>query len=136
MGLDNPRVSKTGTTSSGLIWLYENSPERTNLDPAIVGLIPGNSITAVPLTSANLRNDDLTEDDLDDAENSSAEDDAENSSESSSRRSLIPSIGDIQILSNIVEYDAAGIPTGTVVFRIKNSSGEMLKGMNARIQVI
>lgn len=136
MGIENPRVSKTGTTSSGLVWLYENSPERTNLDPAIVGLIPGNSLTAVVLGSGKLNSDELTEDDLLDEDTSSAEEDAENNSDSAERSSIIPSIADIQILSNIVEYDATGQPTGTVVFRIKNSSGVALKGMNARIQIV
>lgn len=136
MGIEKPRVSKTATTSSGLVWLYQNSPERTNLDPAIVGLIPGNSLTAVVLGSGKLDSDELNEDDLTEIEAEDSEDDSEKSDDAIPKKARIPSSSDIQIVSNIVEYDAAGNPTGTVVFRIKNSSGEILKGMNARIELI
>lgn len=137
MGIEKPRVSKTATTSSGLVWLYENSPERTNLDPSIVGLIPGNSLTAVMLGSAKLNSDEINEEDIEEITDDEAEDDKkDDEGEGKGTKSLgIPSIADIQILSNIVEYDSAGLPTGTVVFRIKNSSGVALKGMNARIEI-
>ena len=40
-----------------------------------------------------------------------------------------------QIISNTLVFDAAKNPSTTVVFRIKNSSGTTLKGINARIEL-
>jgi hypothetical protein len=40
----------------------------------------------------------------------------------------------MQLVSNSVVYDAAGNPSVTAVFKIKNSSGRELKGINVRVQ--
>ena len=46
----------------------------------------------------------------------------------------VPNSSDISILSNSVVYDASGQPSVTAVFKIKNSSGKTLKGINVRVQ--
>jgi hypothetical protein len=45
-------------------------------------------------------------------------------------------LSDISLVSNTVVYDAAGQPSVTLVFKVKNSSGENLKGMNAKVELI
>ena len=46
----------------------------------------------------------------------------------------VPQLSDMQLISNSVVYDAAGNPSVTAVFKIKNSSGRELKGINVRVQ--
>jgi hypothetical protein len=47
----------------------------------------------------------------------------------------VPSSSDISIVSNEVVYDAVGNPSITLIFKVKNSSGESLKGMNAKVEI-
>ena len=43
---------------------------------------------------------------------------------------------DIEVVSNTVVYDAAGNPSSTIVFKVRNSSGEDVKAVNARVKVL
>lgn len=45
-----------------------------------------------------------------------------------------PTLMDIELISNEVVLDAANIPTAKVTFRIRNSSGEVIKAVNALVQ--
>ncbi len=45
-----------------------------------------------------------------------------------------PTLMDIELISNEVVYDAANNPTAKVTFKIRNSSGEMVKAVNALVQ--
>jgi len=46
-----------------------------------------------------------------------------------------PTLMDIELVSNTVVYDAAKNPSATVVFKIRNSSGETIKGVNYRVNI-
>jgi hypothetical protein len=41
---------------------------------------------------------------------------------------------DIELISNEVVYDAANNPTAKVTFKVRNSSGEMVKAVNVLVQ--
>lgn len=139
MAKDNPRISKSGVTSSGRIVLYTNSPEATDLDPSLVYYIKGNSLSPLYLTTADTDSEDVSFDDAflveasESAGLSNLDSDSIGSDISNNR---VPLLSDISIVSNSVVYDAAGNPSVTLVFKIKNSSGEILKGMNARIELV
>ncbi len=45
-----------------------------------------------------------------------------------------PTLMDIELISNEVVYDAANNPTAKVTFKIRNSSGETVKAVNALVQ--
>ena len=45
-----------------------------------------------------------------------------------------PSLSDIEIISNEVVLDAANIPSAKIVFKVKNSSGKILKAVNVRVE--
>jgi len=45
-----------------------------------------------------------------------------------------PLLSDIKVLSNTVVYDAANNPSVRVVFRVTNSSGRVLKGVDVKRQ--
>ncbi len=45
-----------------------------------------------------------------------------------------PSLSDIEVVSNEVIYDATNRPSGKIVFKVKNSSGEELKTIEVRVE--
>lgn len=138
MAKDKIRISKTGVTSGGRIALYTNSKEVSDLDPSLVRFIAGNSLSPLSLTTGSLDDDLYSSDDevSIEASVSSSETEQKIGDEIKSEFNSYPSASDIQILSQQVVYDPANIPSITVIFRIKNSSGVELKGMNARIELI
>jgi hypothetical protein len=68
---------------------------------------------------------DDEEEDGDDGEEGDGED-----GESDGR----PSLSDIEVISNSVVMSSAGLPSATVVFKVKNSSGVELKAINVRVE--
>lgn len=47
-----------------------------------------------------------------------------------------PTLMDIELVSNVVSYDASGNPYAVVTFKVRNSSGEKVKSINARVKVL
>ena len=47
-----------------------------------------------------------------------------------------PTLMDIELISNIVSYDASGNPYATATFKVRNSSGEKVKSINARVKIL
>lgn len=45
-----------------------------------------------------------------------------------------PTLADIQMFSKVLVYDAAKNPTATVTFKIRNSSGEEVSGISAKVK--
>jgi hypothetical protein len=138
MAKNNPRISRTGVTSGGRFALYSNSPEVNDFDPALVRIIRGNSLSSLYLSSGEVKADDISDGDAFLVEGSESSDASTKAGESSGTdlRVAVPSLSDISIVSNTVVYDAAGQPSVTLVFKVKNSSGETLKGMNAKVELI
>ena len=138
MAKNNPRVSRTGVTSGGRFALYSNSPEVNDFDPALVRIIRGNSLSSLYLSSGEVQSDDISGQEIFLVEGSVSLEDGSKIVESygTNSRLGVPSIGDISVVSNTVVYDAAGQPSVTLVFKVKNSSGETLKGMNAKVELI
>lgn len=141
MANKNPRISKSGVTSTGRFPLYSNSPEATDADPSLVRLVRGNSLSTVYLSGGeDLLADDITLEDFSDEDgNLITSDDPEkrvDDGDSENPETRIPSASDISIVSNSVVYDAAGNPSVTLIFKIKNSSGVVLKAMNAKVELV
>lgn len=132
MTRSKPRISKTGVTSPGLKSFYSNSIELLDLDPSLVRIIPGNSLSSVFLATREIQADSISGEQVDTVDGSET---SKADSSSSSKRG-VPSLGDISIVSNTVVYDAAGLPSVTLIFKVKNSSGETLRGMNAKVELI
>lgn len=138
MATKNPRISKSGVTTTGRFPLYSNSPEINDADPSLVRIVRGNSLSALYLSmGADLLSEDV--DALDGTLVAGEEDavsDGDKSTDGEVFRRGVPSASDISIVSNTVVYDAAGNPSVTLVFKVKNSSGENLKGMNAKVELV
>lgn len=138
MATKNPRISKSGVTTTGRFPLFSNSPEVNDADPSLVRLVAGNSLSALYLASGS----DLLSEDVDALDGTlvtgedGSRDEGNKSTDGEVFRKGVPNVSDISIVSNTVVYDAAGNPSVTLVFKIKNSSGETLKGMNAKVELV
>jgi len=138
MATKNPRISKSGVTTTGRFPLFSNSPEVNDADPSLVRLVAGNSLSALYLAVGS----DLLSEDVDALDGTlvtgeeRSGDEGNKSTDGEVFRKGVPNVSDISIVSNTVVYDAAGNPSVTLVFKIKNSSGETLKGMNAKVELV
>ena len=132
MATKNPRISKSGVTTTGRFPLYSNSPEVQDADPSLVRFVRGNSLSALYLSNGNLGAEDIeiVTEEVTDGNGS------DGTGGEASFRGGVPNSSDISIVSNTVVYDAAGNPSVTLVFKVKNSSGENLKGMNAKVELL
>ena len=61
MATKNPRISKSGVTTTGRFPLFSNSPEVNDADPSLVRLVAGNSLSALYLSTGS----DLLSEDID-----------------------------------------------------------------------
>jgi len=138
MATKNPRISKSGVTTTGRFPLFSNSPEVNDADPSLVRLVAGNSLSALYLAVGS----DLLSEDVDALDGTlvtgeeRSGDEGNKSTDGEVFRKGVPNVSDISIVSNTVVYDAAGNPSVTLVFKVKNSSGETLKGMNAKVELV
>jgi len=128
------RVSTTSVTADAPIALYSNSPENNDLGPNYKKVIPGNTVGAMYLSSGDISYNEVDGTVIVLEEAAAAAVAAEGTKPTEVPRA--PSIHDIQVVSKDVVYDAAGNPSVQVVFKIKNSSGQKLKAINARVELL
>jgi len=128
------RVSTTSVTADAPIALYSNSPENNDLGPNYKKVIPGNTIGAMYLSSGDISYNEVDGITVvvEEAAAAAAAADGTKPTEVPGA----PSLSDIQVVSKDVVYDAAGNPSVQVVFKIKNSSGQKLKAINARVELL
>jgi formylmethanofuran dehydrogenase subunit A len=128
------RVSTTSVTADAPIALYTNTPENTDLSTNYKKLIPGNTIGAMYLASGDIGYNEVDGTTIVEEEEASAAADAQGTK--ATQISTAPSLSDIQVISRDIVYDATGNPSVQIVFKIKNSSGQKLKGINARVELL
>jgi len=124
-----PRISTTGIGTTSPITLYANSPENTDISPNFKVVIPGNIVGPMYVASADLSTDEVGDDDI-----VVIDEPGDGSSDGGSPGSSMPSMSDITVISNSVVYSDTGVPSVTLKLKIKNSSGQKLKGINVRVQ--
>lgn len=127
------KPSTTSVAADAPIAIYSNSPEAVDLGPNYTRVIPGNVIGPLYLGSPDIGYSEI-DGALAISEDSTAEQKAADAASSVSYSSA-PSLSDIQVFSRNVIYDATGNPSVEIVFKIKNSSGQSLKGINARVEL-
>ena len=128
------RVSTTSVTADAPIALYSNSPEITDVNSNYIKVIPGNTVGAMYLASGDISYNEVDGTTIVAEDEASATADAEKPVVTPA--SAAPSLSDIQVISREVVYDASGNPSVQMMFKIKNSSGQKLKGINARVVLI
>lgn len=130
------KISETAVGAPAPIVAYAGSAEAALIAPHRRITISSNIVGSNYLPSASLYPDDLDPEDnfiIDSSEKKS--DDAEETPQDTVVKKA-PSLMDIELVSNTIVYDAAGNPSSTVVFKVRNSSGEMVKSVNARVKVL
>jgi len=131
--MTSKKPSTTSVAADAPIAIYSNSPEANDLGPNYRRLIPGNVVGALYLGSSDISYNEI------DATLVIAEDAAAEEKAVEGVTNVLypaaPSLSDIQLFSKNVVYDAAGNPSVELVFKIKNSSGQTLKGINARVEL-
>ena len=133
--MTSKRVSTTSVAADAPLAFYSNSPENTDVGPNYKIVIPGNTVGAMYLSSNDIGYNE-TDEVVIAAEDAAAAAAAATKAAEVVAGGLSPSLSDIQVVSKTVVYDASGNPSVEIVFKIKNSSGQTLKGVNARVELL
>jgi len=130
------KISETAVGAPAPVVAYAGSAEAALIAPHRRVTIKSNVVGASFLPSASLYADDLDPEDawiVESTENNKGQT-VETPQDVESNKA--PSLMDIELVSNTVVYDAAGNPSSTVVFKVRNSSGQKVKSVNARVKVL
>ena len=130
------KISETAVGAPAPVVAYASSAEAALIAPHRRITIASNVVGANYFPSASLYADDIDPEDALVAaskENNNGQV-IENPQDVESKKA--PSLMDIELISNTVVYDAAGNPSSTVVFKVRNSSGQKVKSVNARVKVL
>ena len=98
-------------------------------------MYPARVATGVGNTSSSLYVTSVDPEDLSDADKK-AEEAAAAAKDATKPTKKAPTLMDIEVVSNSVVYDALGNPSTTIIFKVRNSSGEDVKAVNARVKVL
>lgn len=129
--------SNTGIGTVPPIVAYSDGMEAQDVAFQFIKVYPANIIGANAVSSS-LDDSDLsiTSSQTVTDEELEKESDSSESESSISINKNAPTLMDIELVSNKIIYDAAGNPSSTVTFKVRNSSGQSVKAVNARIKVI
>jgi hypothetical protein len=130
------KISETAVGAPAPVVAYAGSAEAALIAPHRRITIKSNVVGANFLPSASLYVDDVDPEDSWIVESTEKEKKDEEEIPQDVRVKKAPSLMDIELVSNTVVYDASGNPSATVVFKIRNSSGEKVKSVNARVKVL
>jgi hypothetical protein len=96
----NPRISKSGVTTTGRFPLFSNSPEINDADPSLVRIVRGNSLSALYLSVGS----DLLSEDVDALDGTlvtgeeRSGDEGDKSTDGEVFRKGVPNVSDISIV--------------------------------------
>lgn len=127
--MTSKKISNTGIGIVPPVTVYSNSKENNDLSPNSKVVLAANVIGPMGSPSEDLGGEDINLEVI-------PEEDPEVVVGKDPVVFGVPSLSDIQLISNAVVYDALGLPSVTAVFKIKNSSGRELKGINVRVQSV
>jgi hypothetical protein len=129
------KVSSTGVGITSPIVVYEDDKEARDVSSNYLRVYPARVATGVGDTSSSLYVTSVDPEDLSDADKK-AEEAAAAAKDGTKLTKKAPTLMDIEVVSNTVVYDASKNPSATVVFKVRNSSGEDVKAVNARVKVL
>lgn len=124
-------MAKSGTSTGvvPLITTYSNTKEAKDLAPQFRNVVQANVVGNVA-TSLDLDDGDIT---LESVVGEETVDPKEPIEIPVVKKA--PLLSDIELVSKTVSYDPSGIPSVTAIFNVRNSSGQVVKAVNARVQV-
>lgn len=131
------KISNTKVGIVSPITAYADGKEAQDIASQYLKVFPANVIGATSNISVSLDDDDIS---LESNIESNLETDSETQANTDSKKEDVvikkaPLLSDVELVSNSISYDATGTPSVTVVFKVKNSSGQSIKSVNARVQV-
>ena len=113
---------------------FENSPKVAAYNKSYIKTIPGANMAVF---AASFDADGVEEIN---AETKGAVDavseNAKSPKSTTANKKIFPQLSDISVIKNEIVLDSAGVPTVSLMFRINNSSGAVVKAIGARVQVI
>ncbi len=127
--MTSKKISNTGIGIVPPVTVYSNSKENNDLSPNSKVVLAANVIGPMGSPSEDLGGEEINIEVI-------PQEDSEVVVGNDPVLSGVPALSDIQLISNAVVYDASGLPSVTAVFKIKNSSGRELKGINVRVQSV
>lgn len=130
------KISETAVGAPAPVVAYAGSAEAALIAPHRRVTISSNVVGSNYLPSASLYADDIDPEDNFIIDSSEKKEDEAKETPQDITVKKAPNLMDIELVSNTVVYDAAGNPSSTVVFKIRNSSGETVKSVNARVKVL
>jgi hypothetical protein len=110
------RISELDVASVGFISVRENSPDALNIDPRYTRIITGNPQKKYSITGESGVYDAVIKDEP-------------------YEKPGVPHMDDISIIKNSTYVDAKNNVRTKIIFRVKNSTGEAIKGVDARLEV-
>ena len=118
------KISETAVGAPAPVVAYSGSAEAALIAPHRRVTIPSNVVGSNYFASASLYADDIDPEDafITDSEEKKKKDDEEEPKVVKLRKA--PSLMDIELVSNNIVYDAAGNPSTTVIFKIRNSKNK------------
>jgi len=130
------KISETAVGAPAPVVAYAGSAEAALIAPHRRVTISSNVVGSNFLPSASLYADDVDPEDGYIADSTEKKEDESKDIPQNITSKKAPNLMDIELISNTVIYDAAGNPSSTVVFKVRNSSGEKVKSVNARVKVL
>lgn len=125
-------VSNTGIGAVPPIVAYSDSKEANDIASSYVKIYPAYIVSSLGKPSSSLYTSSVDPEDAVSADSNSNE----NKKATSAVARKAPTLMDIELVSNTVVFDAAGNPTATVVFKVRNSSGEDVKSVKAKVKIL
>ena len=125
-------VSNTGIGAVPPIVAYSDSKEANDIASSYVKIYPAYIVSSLGKPSSSLYTSSVDPEDAVSADSNSNED--KKATSAVARKA--PTLMDIELVSNTVVFDAAGNPTATVVFKVRNSSGEDVKSVKAKVKIL
>jgi hypothetical protein len=130
------KISETAVGAPAPVVAYASSAEAALIAPHRRITITSNVVGAKYFPSASLYADDIDPEDALVAASTENNNGKATETPKDVESNKAPTLMDIELVSNTVVYDAAGNPSSTVIFKVRNSSGQKVKSVNARVKVL
>jgi len=111
------RVSETDLTRIKPLQVYSNSPESLDIDPRHIRVVTGTVVERYIVGTGGSSVDYEVNDEEYEAPG-------------------VPHLADISIVKNASYVDKKGNVRSRIIFRVKNSSGEAVNGVDARLELL
>lgn len=132
------KISNTKVGIVSPITAYADGKEVRDVAAQYLKVFPANAVGANVVGAANNVSMSLDDDDVSPESNTTVSTETKKEVDEKKEEIIVkkaPLPADVELVSNTISYDATGTPSVTVVFKVRNSSGQPIKAVNARVQI-